>query len=272
MPTPTPQLQTLNKETSTKLFNALLPALRAHFFADVGGVYSDSYRSFFDLLRDEHLNQPLIIPFEIHRSEKFLFGLFNDPYNRVYDLIEFILEHFEFFGDDKELLIERWNRIFRRDIVAYQIVDDLVVPIRTQAEAEAIESALRSPVQVARHHLSRALTELSTRPDPDCNAIIREVIDALEGFCKYHCGSDEPNLRTALRKLSDRRGVHPQLAAAMEKLSDFADAAGIRHPKPDAPLQPFEVAVFVLTICAGFVSFIDTSATQSSRDSHEGRR
>jgi len=256
-PPPQPQVSSLTRETSTKLFNALLPPLRAHYFADLG-EYSDAYRSFFDALRSEHLNQPLIVPFEIQRGEQFLFGLFNEPYNRVYDLIEFILEKFVFFSDDKEQLLERWNHIFRRDVIEYQIVDDLVVRIRTQAEAEAIEDALRTPVQVARHHLSRALKELSTRPEPDSNSIIREVVDALEGFCKHHCGTGERNLRVAIKKLSERRGIHPQLTAAMEKLSDFADDS-VRHPKPEATAQPLEVAVFVVTICAGFITFIDRS-------------
>jgi AbiJ N-terminal domain 4 len=177
----------------------------------------------------------------------------------VYDLMEFILQKFPFHGDDKEILIERWNEIFRTEILAYRIVNDLVVPIQSDAESRAVQGALTSPVALARRGISRALKELSLRSNPDYNAVIREAIDALEGFCKQHSGNTASTLRRAIEDLADRRNVDGQLRQALLKLSDFVDAAGIRHPRPDAPPQTQRVAVFLLTLCSAFITFIDAT-------------
>lgn len=260
----TPQKAGLNEATRNQLFNRLSPAIETQAkvvpFTIDHVHYSDGYRGFLNLLRSEFLGQVLMGRFDPAGGKNLIFGLFaSEPFNRVYDLIEFILENFPFFEGHKERVTDSWNQLFRSEIIAYQIVDDRVVPVPAAIEAEAIEDALGTEVERARHHISRAVRELSGRPVPDTNAVIRDAIDALEAFCKHHCGSDERNLRAAIQRLAARFGIHPQLKEAMGKLSDFADAAGIRHPAPDTQQQPLEVAVFVLTICSAFISFIDSA-------------
>jgi AbiJ N-terminal domain 4 len=264
----TPQKTELREATRNQLFNRLRPAIEAQgryiLYTLRGLHYSDEYRAFLNLLRSEFLGQALFGSFEPGSGERLILDLFrSEPFNRVYDLIEFILENFPFVEDHKERVTDSWNQLFRSEIIAYQVVKDRVVPIPAQIEGIAIETALDTEVQRARHHISRALKELSGRPVPDTNAVIRDVIDGLEAFCKHHCGSDEHDLREAIRRLAERFGVHPQLKEAMSKLSDFANAAGIRHPKPDTQQQPLEVAVFVLTMCSAFITFIDSAAAHA---------
>jgi hypothetical protein len=266
-PPPQPQTTEVSEATRNRLFNRLLEAIQVQFDTIPYARYpSTEYRSFLNRLCSDFLGESILTKMDPHDGAERISHLFQTlPYNRLYDLIEFILEFFPFMRDHKTIVTNSWNKIFRVEILAYRIVSDLVVPLQSEAETAAIESALRSPVEIARHCISRALKELSARSDADYNAVIRDVVDALEGFCKHHCGSNEPNLRAAIRKLADRKGVHPQLKEAMDKLSDFADSAGIRHPKPDTKQNPREVAVFVLTVCSAFISFIDASTLNSLR-------
>jgi hypothetical protein len=257
-----PQKAGLSEATRNRLFNRLKPAIEAQWkVIPYTQFCSVEYRGFLNLLRSEFLGQSLLDPFDPGDGELLISHTFRSgSFNRVYDLLEFILENFPFLGDHKERVTDSWNQLFRSEIIAYQIVDDRVVPIPAEIEGIAIKTARNTEVQRARHHISRALRELSGRPAPDTNAAIRDAVDALEAFCKHHCGSDERNLRAAIQRLAERFGVHPQLKEAMGKLSDFADAAGIRHPTPDTQQQPLEVAVFVLTVCSAFISFIDSAA------------
>jgi hypothetical protein len=103
----TPQKAGLKEATRNQLFNRLRPAIeaQAQFIAYTlrGLHYSDEYRGFLNLLRSEFLGQALFGSFDPASGERLILDLFrSEPFNRVYDLIEFILENFPFLGDHKE--------------------------------------------------------------------------------------------------------------------------------------------------------------------------
>ncbi len=204
-----------------------------------------------------------------HYIENWVFANQEDSWFRVYDLIEFCLEWFDFdrmrnHGVSREDFVSECNICLEREMSAYRIVGDQVAPLTSEEEIAAIdEASLRDdhfgPVAT---HIQRAVELLSDRKAPDFRNSIKEAISAVESMCGLVTGKPKATLGDALKQL-DASGVelHPALRDAFGKLYGFtSDAHGIRHGLMDKPKLDFEDAKFMLVSCSAFVNLLKARA------------
>jgi hypothetical protein len=124
IPPPEPQKSDLRPETRAQLYNAFQEAVASHWiegYSRHSSRYSPDYEKFIMLVRSDYLKQPLFNSNQMLPAGQLIFSLFGQQYDRVYVFLEFIIEHFPFRGNDKQTLIDRWNRIFQTEIIAYQM-------------------------------------------------------------------------------------------------------------------------------------------------------
>ena len=194
---------------------------------------------------------------------------FSAEWSGVYDFLEFTLANYvldSYRSDTKEQLVEFCNSILEREMAGYRLVNDLVTPITSNAEAEAIEEAIQDSADRATigEHLNRALQLLSDRDNPDYRNSIKESISAVESACRAHAGDDAESLNLSLQSLSEKWDVHPAFRQGIEKLYGWtSDEDGIRHALMDRNDVAFEEAKFMLVACSGFVNYLRGMAAKS---------
>lgn len=194
------------------------------------------------------------------------------PWFRKFDMIEKTLEYLDKAyintprGTDRQFqqvivaFVRNLNHFFKDLNYGYRIVDNLVVPVSSDEEVEAVKAAINSSKDNVRVHLHSALELYSKRPDADYRNSIKESISAIEAFCREQTG--ESTLGPALKKLGDKGVVIPKmLTVAFEKLYAYTNQSdnGIRHALMDddgiyVPGQ--EEAMFMLVSCSAFLNYL----------------
>lgn len=138
-------------------------------------------------------------------------------YLEIYDFINFIIS-FNNAPFDKNAFIKSFNIILERDLSAYRIIDDILVPITNEQEIHTIEKALsdsnKFDLKGVNIHLSEALSKLSSKTNPDYRNSIKESISAVESICQQITGDKNTELGKALKKLSSKLPIH----GALEKM------------------------------------------------------
>ena len=181
-----------------------------------------------------------------------------------FDLIEFSIQILrEMSNKDKELKIIIGNFVkmisstFKRLNYAYRIVDDVIVEITDDVEIECLEESLKVSSST-KTHLSGALKNLSTRPNPDYRNSIKESISAVEALCREITG--ETTLGKALKALEKNGVIIPKfLNSAIENLYVYTNDAktGIRHALMDDKDAPqYDEAKFMLVACSALINYI----------------
>lgn len=193
--------------------------------------------------------------------------VFTLPWLEVYDFIEFVAGA---YGRPSISLafVEECNRILKREMSAYRFVRFKLVRITSEQELAAIEDALHtaSPIQPVRDHLQNALSLLSDRKSPDYRNSMKESISAVEAVCQLLAGDPHATLGSALNAIqkSGKVELHSALKDAMTKLYGYtSDADGIRHALKDTSTVDYEDAMFMLTVCAGYVSYLTAKAQKA---------
>ena len=151
------------------------------------------------------------------------------------------------------------NTVFRRQNLAYRIVDYQVAEITDDREIATIEEALTVSDNV-RTHLNNALKHLSSRPTPDYRNSIKESISAVESLCRSITG--ESKFGDALKCL-EKNGIEipHMLKKAFESLYAYTNdkTTGIRHALIDASETPsYEEAKYMLIICSAFINYVES--------------
>lgn len=142
---------------------------------------------------------------------------------------------------------------------AYRLIDNTIVPIASEAEAENVEQAFAvaasHAAQGPRTHLRNASEKLSSG---DWAGAIRESISGVEAAAKI-VEPDANDLGPALTKLEKRSAINPAMKKAFGALYGFSsDEKGIRHSLVyDDKAKVSEAdAMFMFGACAAFISYL----------------
>lgn len=222
-----------------------------------------SSQFFFKLPVDE------LPPYNHRRQEWLKKLLFAAPWYAVYDYVEFVVEWYERsrvrqrYRKDQLHLI--FNRIFEEELSGYRFVGGELVPISSQAEVSAIESALSTTSATglagAHAHIAGALQLLAKRPDPDYRNSIKESISAVEALAKQLGTSDSQGLAGALTELAKKVPLHGALRAGLLSLYGYtSDEGGIRHAMLEEPNVGYDEAKYMAVACSAFVNFLAAKA------------
>jgi len=190
-------------------------------------------------------------------------AVYGDEWNEVFDL----LERFGKYWDRNEshvsaplraAYLKALNDLFESNLVGYRVIGLEITPVDSNAEAEAISSALSDSEVVAgaRHALDRAVELLADRTTPDYPNSIKESISAVEAIVKKVTG--EGTLGAGLKKLETAGlTIHPALKSAWSQMYGWtSDADGLRHGGIEAADADQALAKYVLVTCSAFVSYL----------------
>ena len=196
-------------------------------------------------------------------NEKIRKWYFEAPWNRVYDFITFLMRECESNSGD-EKTTAALNGIAERFLSAYRWVGGAFVPVVDDVQISAIETALATPLDAARGHLSKALRLLSDRDRPDAENSVKESISAVEAVCSAIVGRPT-TLGAALSRLKDAGlSIHPALEEGWKKIYGYtSDADGIRHALKGNPSLTVDDALYFLVSCSAFVSLLASKAKEA---------
>jgi hypothetical protein len=186
---------------------------------------------------------------------------FECKWYEVYDLLEFVIKHApeRSRGGFRQLC----NARMQQENSAYRMVDLEVVEITSTAEIDEIESAIASPLEGVREHLSTALALLSERKRPDYRNCAKEAILAVEGACRLFGGGN--TLGDALKVLKKKVEIHRALERSLSALYGYAsDEGGIRHALLKKSTISFADAKFMLVTCSAFTNYLIGKASEAN--------
>jgi uncharacterized protein with PIN domain len=181
---------------------------------------------------------------------------FDTQWHEVFDLLEFFVD----YGPESALesFTSLCNKSLERENSGYRIVDNRVVPITSEAELEAIETAIENSDQYSgvKSHLHAAVATLSDRRQPNYRNSIKESISAVEALAKKLTNDDDATLGAALKVLGKGEEIHPALNKAFSALYGYTnDAEGIRHALLNESKLTKDDAMFMLVACSAFVNY-----------------
>jgi hypothetical protein len=192
----------------------------------------------------------------------------NKPWIDKIDLIEITIDYLQrhsvtnpYYRDACNVFIKRLNSEFKRLKFGYRIVDDKVTDITSNIEIQSIETAINDSDSNIRHHLDKALSLYSMRPEGDYENSIKESISAVESYCREKTQTN--TLGEALKHLSDKGiAIPPILQTAFGKLYAYTNdpETGIRHAlmtKSGDYIPGSPEALYMLVSCTAFINFLN---------------
>jgi len=186
------------------------------------------------------------------------------PFHRVYDLIEFVLANCD--DVDKKLALAL-NHAMEANLAPFRIVNGRVLKVDQDSDVDAIEQALSdtSVISGARHHLEQALSHLADRENPDYANSIKESVSAIEATCRRLTNSPGATLADALKALkASGVSIHPALERGWRAIYGYtSDADGIRHAATEAPDISQAEARYFLVSCSAFASLLIQMAQEA---------
>ena len=178
---------------------------------------------------------------------------FNSEWNRVYDLMEFILG---VAPDEQEVL--HLNDVLEHEGAAYRLVAGLITPITSAEEVAEVEAAARPPskFEAAGTHIVTAGNMLSDRDNPDYRNSVKESISAVEAVVRVLTGKPKFTLGAGLKTLG-LDSVHPALKKAwLEMYGWTSNESGIRHSLTTGADPGLAEARYMLVACSAFVNYL----------------
>ncbi len=153
---------------------------------------------------------------------------------------------------------KKFNDVFERESVGYRFINGKIVRITDPVEIEEIEQAATNQFEGCRNHIQKAVEYLSNRETKDYKNVVKESISAVESICKVITCNESATLGDALKVLSKKHDLNPQLKAAFEKLYAYTNGSeGIRHADGLFTSEvTFEEAKFMLVSCSAFVNYL----------------
>lgn len=221
------------------------------------GLYRSIYLNFFELAIDQ------IPDYAETANNKIRAYHFADEWYKPYDLLEFVLNNLD-DSLDSSSLFELANDTLAKYLSGYRFVNKRLVPITDESHIQIIEDALSSPLSGVRAHLSKSLSLLSNRDDPDAENAIKEAVSAVESICGSIVGK-KSTLGAALNKLEDSGiKIHPALKDSWVKLYGYtSDADGIRHALQFDSGATTDDALYFLVSCSAFIGLLTTKSMQA---------
>ena len=249
------------------LRNSLWNVLDIALWSTEGYVYrqhgTPEIESFARALWFSYFKQPMdSIP---DRSSKVLTHIrdefFQSKWFEAYDLLEFIVNHYE-----RKLprLVELLNRVLTREISGYRFVSGHLTDITSPEEVQMLNEALAdSRFAGVSGHLQRSLELYADRETPDYRNSIKESISAVEAIARIVAESPKATLGDALKTIEKRGTLHPALKDGFLKIYGYtSDEGGIRHAMLDEPnLTPADAKYFLLS-CTSFANYLKSHLPQ----------
>ena len=173
----------------------------------------------------------------------------------LFDALEFFIRHPNCSVELKSDL----TRAFVEARAAYRVIDQRIIAIGSEEQAEAFEEAVsvaeKSGAIAARAHLVSAGNALR---DGDWAASVRESIHAVEAMA-IMLAPMKGTLGAALAVLEKDGRLHGGLKSAFNALYGYtSDEEGVRHAlvfKNEAQVDEAD-ALFMLGACASFVTYL----------------
>jgi len=182
---------------------------------------------------------------------------FNAKWFEILDFIEVVSEHGP--KSSKSGFIHTCNKYLERENSGYRFIEDKIVEISSTEEVAEIENALEqsTPYYGVREHLTRAISLLSNKENPDYRNSIKESISAVESLCATVIKNDKATLGEALKVLEKNGLLHPALKAAFSSLYGYtSDAEGIRHALMSESNLTKADACFMVISCSAFINYV----------------
>ena len=181
------------------------------------------------------------------------------PFNRVFDLIEFVLRR----SECPRAFVRQMKTTFAESRLAYTIdigPPPTIMPAVTPEEGHVVVQALR---QLGEAGLDGSATHLRDASGcirgGDWAGAVRESIHAVESVARQLDAAASRTLGPALASLDKRGRLHPALKKAFSELYGYtSDEQGIRHSRLDQTKSQVgqDEAVFMLGACASFASYL----------------
>ena len=259
------RLDELPGSARTKIWNLFFSDLEKTMKTDDMGYYGPwvggNWR---DILQTAHV-EFYILPLDDWRSDfwpickKLRNHIETQPFNKVFDLLQFILRH----RQCPRGFPDRLKRTFEACQLAY-VIDtgppSTILPAVTQVEGNSVVESLGALRKAGLHSSAAHLREASACINRgDWAASVWESISAVESVARLLDPKASKTLGPALASLERRRALHPALKGAFSQLYGYTNQEqGIRHALLDeakAPVRQDE-AVFMLGACASFASYL----------------
>lgn len=184
-------------------------------------------------------------------------------WNKVYDLLEFLVKHRNDVQNNRSGLfsqtryIEDLNEILEKEMSGYRFIGTQITPIKSEVERESIATAQQN--SQSSEHIKTAIAFLSDRNSPNYRNSIKESISAVEAVCRKITG--ETTLGKALKAIEKMKNIeiNKLFLSGLEKFYCYTNSedTGIRHSLMDDTKEiKFEDAKFMLVICSAFVNYI----------------
>lgn len=162
--------------------------------------------------------------------------------------------------DQRRVIRDSCNTLLERHSVGYRFAGDLLVPLTTEVELDAVAAAVQASADRSagvHQHLTAAMTLLRSA-EPDYRNSIKESVSAVEAAARLVADDSTLVLGRALVEL-ERRGVlrHPAFRSGWSSLFAWAgDAGGIRHGAPEPAEVGLPEALCMLASSSAFVSYL----------------
>lgn len=265
------KLEELPKETRTRIWNLFFAHLEqskspaTHMAYEPRIVYTprigDHWERVFRAVHAQMDHLPLDewSPYLRSFCEAFRRRIEAQPFNKVFDLIQFVLRH----ADCPSQFVASMRRVFADSRLAYNLdpgPPPTIVPAATSDEGAAVVESLQTLRQAGLAGSATHLRNASARiNEGDWAGSVRESTHAVESVARQLDPKAARTLGPALKSMEDRRALHPALRTAFDKLYGYtSDEQGIRHAllgQTDARGGRDE-AVFMLGACASFARYL----------------
>ena len=179
-------------------------------------------------------------------------------WNEVYDVLEHLLRKHPVEQNTSDA-----NAMLSREGSAYRFSGSGIVPITSEEELDAIESAaqLPDPFHGASQHVAQAVALLSNRTAPDFRNAIKESISAVESAVRVAVGDEGVDIDKGLEKLA----LHNQLGQAWKNMFNWtSDEDGVRHGTKGTPQVGLSEARYMVVACSAFVNYLAVKGTEGN--------
>jgi len=193
--------------------------------------------------------------------------VFNCTWDEVYEIIEFMMDHWGVSYQLKDIT-NIFNNTLERELSGYRIINCIVTPITNQMEIDEINQAIESndAIRPVKLQLEEALRKLSKRDEPDYRGSIKDSISSVESLCRLISKEPKLELGKALKSLEQNGKVkiHPSLRNGFMNIYGWtSDDQGIRHGLMDEPNLTFDDAKYMLVSCSAFINYLISKAAQA---------
>ena len=188
---------------------------------------------------------------------------------QIFDLVQEILRHPSCPSDFQEAMASCFDESQLAYSISFSNVPT-IMPMTNEQTSRAIKNALdemkKSKIVGGIRHLEKASDRIN---EGDHAGAVRESIHAVESVARTLDPKSSNTLAPALKALEKRRGLHPALKGAMNKLYGYtSDEQGVRHAlleKGEADVGS-EEAVFMFGACAVFCGYLASKGAESKSE------